>query len=128
MTNREIYEAALHLLAQPAESGENEDFEERAPFLIAAFCNEVSEVAGWMRGMMGLSDGTSFDRVCLDMDEEFPLPDRFATAAALYVAAMLVLDEDASLSDRLYDRYCDAISSLRNGIPYTNESITDCYP
>ena len=46
MKNREIYENALRLLALSAHEGENEDYEERAPYLLAAFCTEMTELEG----------------------------------------------------------------------------------
>lgn len=127
MTNREIYESSLRVLAQSVTTGENEDYEERAPYLIAAFCTEAEEMDGYLRQALGMETSPSFGKVWQDLDEEFPLLERLAPAACLYLAAMLILDEDGELSDKLYDRYCDAMSSLRNGIPATLESIVDRY-
>ena len=127
MTNRELFENALRLLAQPTAEGENEDYEERAPFLLASFCNETQEVDSFLRMASGISSAVEFTRIWLPLDEEFPLLESLAPAACLYLAAMLVLDEDRSLSDRLYDLYSEAVSAIRSGICCTLESIVDRY-
>ena len=126
MTNRELFENALRLLAQPTD-GSNEDYEERAPFLIASFCNEAQEVDAFLRMASGISSAVEFTRIWLDLDESFPLLEQLAPAACLYLAAMLVLDEDMSLSDRLYELYTEALSNIRSGISCTLETIADRY-
>ena len=127
MLNKEIYTSALHLLAQSTAEDENQDYEERAPFIIASFCNEVLEIDQLMRKFLGLDSGIDFHKVWLALDELFPLLDRFAPIGAKYLAAMLVIDEDSELSDKLYEMYCDAISTLRSEIPCVIEKITNKY-
>lgn len=127
MKNREIYRLALRLLAQQPESEETEDWEERAPYFIASFCCEASEVDRYLRQSLNMSGTVDFTRVWIDLDESFPLSDRLAPLGGLYLAAMLILDEDNELSDRLYERYCDGMTALRCGIPATVESIADLY-
>ncbi len=127
MINQEIYEASLGILAQSISSSENEDYEERAPYLLAAFCNDVLDLDGTLRSIFGEDDTPDFHKVFLPLTDDFPLLDRFAPLAGLYVAAMLVLDEDGELSDRIYDRYNDMLDQIRSGIPYSLESITNQY-
>ncbi len=126
MTNRELFENALRLLAQPVE-GDNEDYEERAPFLLASFCNEAQEVDSFLRMASGIASVGEFAKVWLPLDDGFPLLEALAPAACLYLAAMLVLDEDMSLSDRLYELYTEALSNIRSGISCALESIADRY-
>lgn len=126
MKNRDLYTSALCLLAESLEDGENEDYEERAPYLLAAFCTEIAEVDKKLR----LSQGTqakAHDPVYLDLDTDFPLSDRFSNAASLYLAAMLILDSDEERSDSLYEKYCDSISSIADSIPASTESIVNRY-
>ena len=127
MKNQEIFNHALRVLAQSTVSGGNEDYEERAPYLIASFCNEALEIDRSLRKSIGESPAADFHKVWLALDENFPLLDRLVPAACLYLAAMLVLDEDSELSDKLYDRYCAGISAVWNEIPMALESITDKY-
>ncbi|MBQ9085591.1 MAG: hypothetical protein IJY47_00220 [Clostridia bacterium] len=127
MKNRDIYENALRLLAQSADSGENEDYEERAPFLIASFCTEAMELDRFLRESVGESPAAEFGKVWMELSEEFPLLERLAPIACLYVAAMLVLEENADLSDRLYDLYSQGISAIWNGITSVIDSIKEQY-
>lgn len=127
MKNRDIYKAALHILAQPISDDENEDFEDRAPFLISAFCFDVIEIDSILRKILGLKPIKEFNRVHLPLDEDFPLVDKLAHPAAKYLAAMLVIDENPELSDKLYEQYCDSISRLRSEIPCVIESIKNKY-
>lgn len=127
MTCQVIYENALRLLAQRVDEDENEDLAERAPYLIAAFCTEASELDNDIRAAYGLPPAAAFEGVWLDLKDPFPLSDKLVPVACLYLAAMLILDEDSELSDRLYDRYCDGMATLRSSIPATTESIIDRY-
>ena len=124
MQNLEIYEHALALLSLSPEDGENGDLAERAPYHLAAFCSEAEEVDRWLSPT---DEAPSFHRIRLSLDEEFPLCERLAPVAALYLASLLILDEDPEHSDRLYERYGEAMSDLRMGLPATLESITERY-
>ena len=48
-------------------------------------------------------------------------------STATYVAAMLVLDENEELSDKLYSRYCDLMSDLCATCPASAQPIVDVY-
>ena len=127
MKNRDIYKAALNLLSQSADEGENPDFEERAPYLLASFCSEAFETDRILRSVLGLTPIGSFDGVWLPLDVDFPLSSKLAPIGAAYLAAMLVIDEDPELSDKLYGHYCDGISRIRSEIPCILESIKNKY-
>lgn len=126
VTCYDIYTAALALLAEPA-ADRARDFEERAPYLMAAFCCEAGGIDAVLREKEGSETQPTFSAVCIELDEVFPLSPRFAPIAAAYVAAMLVLDENEQLSDKLYERYCDAMSELCTSIPADCHTITDVY-
>ena len=127
MKNREIYESALRIIAQSTSAGDTADFEERAPYLIANFCAETIELNRHLCRMLGKTALDSFERVFTSLDEKFPLIERMAPLACLYLAAMLILDEDAETSDKLYARYCDKITALWQEIPATIEKIKEKY-
>jgi hypothetical protein len=127
MKNKDIYTSAINLLAQNADENINEDYEERAPYLIASFCNEISEMDSAVRKALGIEKGSCFDRVWIDLEEDFPMLDRFVSAAIKYLAAMLVIDEDGDLSDKLYEMYCDGISKIRSQIPCILEKTANRY-
>ncbi len=89
-----------------------EDYAERAPYLIASFCSMARYIDKKLRRRDGLVKQQAFSPVFLGLDSAFPLCERLAATASLYLAAMLVIEENPSLSDSLYDKYCDSISSL----------------
>ena len=112
LTNRDIYTSALSLIGEAVSSINVEDYEERAPYLIASFCSANASLDKRIRKREGLGAPTRFSPVYLALEKDFPMCDSLSGAASLYCAAMLVIDEDAALSDSLYDKYCDAVSSL----------------
>ena len=127
MKNKEIYEGALRLLAQSSDGADNSDYEERAPYLIASFCHEVFELDCIARKLLALPLSAALESVTLPLNEDFPLLERFASAAMKYLAAMLVIDEDSELSDKLYDMYCDCVSRIREELPAAIENIVNKY-
>ena len=128
MLNQEIYEGALRLIGESLEEGENEDYKDRASYLIAAFCCETEELEASVRRRLGLGSRPSFNPVWVSLDDEFPSLDRLAVAACLYVAAMLILDDDPERSDKLYDRYCDSLASLETAYQGALEPEPDLEP
>ncbi len=127
MKNKDIYSGALRILAQKAVVGENEDYEERAPYLIAAFCSECSAADAAYRRGNSLPASEAVSEVYVDLADDFPCSSCFATAACMYLAAMLVLDEDSELSDKLFEKYTDIMSALCAKIPSLVEEITNKY-
>ena len=128
MLNVEIYNAALALISQRIGSSDVADYEERAPYLIASFCNTAKSIDVDIRRAKNLTLQSKFSSVCLSLEDEFPLCEYLTSAASLYVAAMLVIDEDEALSDSLYDKYCDSISSMiALGYGSESKSIIDMY-
>ena len=139
MINREIYAFALHALAQHESSLETADLEERAPYLLAACCTEAQALDTAWRKAHGQTAAPAVSGVRLALDEEFPLSQPFVPMAGFYLAAMLIVDEDTELSDKLYERYCDGMASMtaqldalsKSGVSsdtaWTLESIGETY-
>ena len=127
MKNRDLYVSALHLIGENAYAEENLDYEERAPYLIAAFCSEAANTEAAYREYKELDKAPVLDNVNIPLDTEFPFIDRFCHAATLYLAAMLIIDENPELSDKLYDKYCDIISRIVDSTRATVEKISDVY-
>ncbi len=126
MTNRDVYEAALALLAEEREELCG-DYETRAPYLLAAFINESREVNTFYRMMNGGDDANLDVGAAVDLDADFPLEDRFCPVGAYYLAALLIEPEDEVLSDRLFAHYADALACVSRGIPVEKETIRDAY-
>lgn len=113
MINREIYAFALHALAQHQISDQTADLEERAPYLLAACCTEAQALDTAWRRSLGQTSAPSIRGVSLSLEADFPLSQPFVPLAGFYLAAMLIIDEDADLSDKLYERWCDGMASIQ---------------
>ena len=127
MINREVYELSMSILGLGTKATDNADFYSRAPYLLALFCIESFELDAHLRRQLGIEPIDEIEQLRLDMNEDFPLLDSLIPPATLYLAAMLVLDEDEALYEKLYEHYCDRISALQSGLPFELESIENCY-
>lgn len=134
MTCRSIYDAALRLLNEAvSDAGEDAvrdttaELAERAPYILAAAVSEMRESDAAYRAAHDLAAVDYPDDVLLPLDATFPLSTRFAHAAAFYLAALLVADEAPELSDTLFDRFCDAMATVRTAIPVLTGRIRDVY-
>ena len=123
----DVYNHALSIISESPGSALNEDYKERTQYLLASWCTELARMDKNYRASVGEPQGSSFSSVILELDADFPFCDRFAPAAAYFVASMLVSEENSELSDKLYSKYSDAISSLAQEVPATVESISDIY-
>jgi hypothetical protein len=128
MLLRNIYDTALKLLGEVECTASEAELQERAPYIAAALCTEVSALDRAYREAFGMEKETKINDLYIDLDTDFPLADRFAPAAAYYMAAMLILDEDTELYEKLFDRFCDALASISAEIPFVKGSIANVYP
>ena len=127
MTGREIYTAAINKFKSTLTDEQKADYESRAPYLIAAFCTESAELDVAYREAKGLDEQPPSDTVHITLTGQFPRADRFAPAAAFYLAAMFVIDDDIELSDKFFDNYCDAMAKIQSEIPSKLEKIAERY-
>lgn len=127
MLCKEIYEAALSVIAEQLYLEDTSDYEERAPYLMCAIYHEMSAVDNRYRKAMGLDNTPIIEGVMLPLSAEFPLSDRLSAPAIFYLASSLIMDENSDMSDKLFERYCDSISSIYSEIPSTVEKIPDVY-
>ena len=111
MINREIYDAALALLAEEQDEL-SYDYEARAPHILNAFFCECGEIDGAYRrtnAYVVRADGTTLP----DLDDEFPLSPCFFTAGVYYLAAVLVENENEGLCDRYFARYAALLKGIK---------------
>lgn len=125
ITNRDIYNNALSLIGETLESNYLEDYEERAPYIIASVASQTKAIDKRIRLAEGLESAASFSPVFLSLDLDFPLCEQLTFPAALYLASLLVIDEDPDLSVNLYDKYCDTVSSLQTAYTGTDTSSSN---
>lgn len=121
-----VFDAALALIDE-VNDGSVDDYLERCPYLAAAFCTEVGTIDLLYRESFGGGTQPLFSTVSIGMSDRFPLSDRFVPAAASFIAAMLVLEENEELYEKLYSRYSDQISAICAEIPGASEKIVEIY-
>ncbi len=127
MTNKDIYVNSLAILAESLNEGDNDDYEERAPYLLAAFCTEARDTDACLRSALDEPEAKDFNAVFIPLENDFPLLERFSCAAAFYLAAMLIIDDFPEMSDRIYHKYSDAMSTICSSVPASCESIRNRY-
>ena len=127
MKNQEIYTAALRLIGEPSASDQETDYTERAPYILANFISDNRAANKQYCLHNGLSYSDPGHPVYVPLEHPFPLCERFAPAAQFYLAYLLISEENTSLGDMFFDRYCDAISSIFAEIPALREKIVNAY-
>ena len=127
MIAEDIYKNALSLIGETVDTAQNQDYLERAPYILADFCSQMRGIDKAARDMKAVSGGNTDVGVYLNLEDKFPLLDDFAPSAATYLGAMLVIDYDAELYERLFERYCDSISTVCSSIPSVSGSTINKY-
>ena len=128
MTYRELYDSALRIVSENDQNLVNEDYEDRAGYILAAFCTECAPIDAKYRVANQMLSNQFTPVSVVKLSNQFPLKEIFAPAAVYYLSAMLVSDENETLCDRLFELYTDAISSIQDNLPCLSESIVNCYP
>ena len=119
----EIFKGALRLLNEKGATNENQDYAERAPYILSAMFSESAKIDKKYRTANNLSKQGNINPTYTELTNDFPLCDRFTSAAIFYLASLLIIDENDDLSDSFYDKYCDSISSIVAEIPATQAVI-----
>ncbi len=128
MTYSELFPSAVSLACEDPNGGDSiADYSERAPYLFANLLTLVTPLDKLYRHSHGLEAATPFSGVAVEMSDEFHLSPIFAPAALYYVAAMLVLDENESMSDKLFALYSDTLASIQNALPAKCTPITETH-
>lgn len=123
-----IYTAARKLLAERCGSCTDHDFADRAPYIASAIIAEAEALDREYRRVHALPAGTYPGGAAVPLNAEFPLADRFAPAAAYFMAAMLILDDDPDEYEKLFDLWCGALASIAAELPGCPGKTADVYP
>lgn len=127
MTNYEIFKAALRILAENENMADISDYEERFPYLLAVFCGEAEELDKKFREANKLPPSQTPLPIMLEMTEDFPLSQVFVSSAVYYVASMLIADENAEFSDKLFERYSMRMTDIYSALPSESQKIKNVY-
>ena len=127
MTCNDLLKSATALVCERLDDGLAEDYTERAPYILAAFCSQCKGVDASYRRAYQLPAITYSGKATLPLGETFPLVDELIPAATYFLAAMLILDENEKLSDKLMDLYTDSVATLAASLPFISERIAQKY-
>lgn len=129
MTYRDLIHSAIAAICEdPSASFGIEDYNTRAPFLLASFVTQYAKLDGDYRKAVDMESRViPTDAVQIDPDDNFPLCDIFAPAAINHLASGLVIDENEEMSDKFFDRYINMILDIRKAIPAEVGAIADHY-
>ncbi len=130
MLCKNIYKKALRLIGEiRPDEARTEDYLERAPYILANAVADLGRLDIFYREALGLEAQTIKEgtELCLPLSETFPLSKRFVGAASAYLASLLLIDENPSLSDKLYDNFCVSVTAITEEIPAERQRILDMY-
>lgn len=130
MLCHQIYKKALRLIGEiEPDDARTEDYLERAPYILANAVSDLRRLDAYYREAFSLREQVLVPdtELCLPLSEKFPLCDRFVGAVSAYLASILLIDEDSALSDKLYDKFCLAVTAITQEIPAEKQKILDMY-
>ena len=126
----EIYKKALRLIGETEpDEARTEDYLERAPYILANAVSDLRMLDSYYRSAFSLKEQVlnPSHELCLPLSEPFPLSDRFISAVSVYLASILLIDENVELSDKLYDKFCVAVTVITQEIPAERQKILNMY-
>lgn len=104
------------------------DYTARAPYIIAQAVGQLWKLNELYCEAHGLTPPAAEEtRAYIPLTETFPLETPFARAIMLYLGSMLVVEENAELSDDLFDKFSMAAAAITAQIPATRKEILDKY-
>lgn len=129
MTCQEIYNLALNLTNENANSSDTADLAARAPTLLWGICVELNDLNYWYTSQFAPANGLRAETVpkITALSDKFPLHDRFATAAAYALGKLLTNEENVTLSNKLDTLYAEQVAKIRSEIPAVIERIKNIY-
>lgn len=129
MTYRDLISSAIAAVSEDTTSSFGvEDYNLRAPFLLATFITQYAKLNKDYCTANGLEETVVSTNVAtIDPDDNFPFGDIFAPAAINYLASAFVIDENEEMSDKFFDRYINMMLEIRKNIPAKAAAVIDRY-
>ena len=127
MKCNDIFKSALRLLNEKGAEDETGEFADRAPYILSSMFSEAARTDRHYREANGIDGVVSFNPTYTELSEDFPLSDRFSSAATFYLASLLIIDENEALSDTFYEKYCDSMSAIASEITASVAKIKNVY-
>ena len=110
MTINDVYVLAAYMIGEDPTAADTQDLRSRSAALLSAICIDMRNDNRLYCGGYGL-ECSMWNGELLNLESEFPLSVRFAPAAAKALAALLVVEENKSLSE-----YFDGCSKYDIGV------------
>ncbi len=126
MTCNDIYLSALGKMGERPSVPRNDDYAERAPYILGSVLSDLSSLNGQYLSARG-EEGESFEGSYIALTDDFPLHPRFAGVVSDYLASLLTIDEDEAVSDKFFDAFCHGVAKITAEIPAERQKILDVY-
>lgn len=129
MTYQNLVDAAVRMVCEGVDVySDVSDYEERSQYLLASAVGQIADIDVAYRRAHGLPEQVWTPVACVTLSGVFPLCDVFVPAVEYFLASMLVMDENEEMSDRFFDLWSSAISSIRLSITASHAPIVNRYP
>ena len=128
MIYQEIYDGAVQLVNEDSEQNDPADYNRRAGYILATFSTIAAPLDVVYRKNHSLAPLLEKSFSYVNFERNFPLSDVFIPAAIYYLAAMLVIDENEAMSDKLFDLYVNEMATIQAEKPIAvTEKTADRY-
>lgn len=104
------------------------DIDEKIPFALAAVCSELARLDREYRKINGYEEQPQFSEFMIEVFEDFPLSQRFAFSAIMYLCSMMLIDIDEKKSDDFYDKYAASVAKIISELPFESQKTVEKYP
>lgn len=122
MTLNDVYILAAYMIGEDPTAADTQDLRVRSAALLSAICLDMKNDDRLYCGGYG-RETAPWDGEMLELESEFPLSVRFAPAAAKALAALLVAEENASLSEYFDGCSKHDVEIIKSEIPAKVEKI-----
>lgn len=126
MTNEEILKSATALLNESCVNVPK-DYRDRAVYILGQFYSGHESLDKRYRKAHGLPVNEASAPTVAELEAEFTFVPALAPSAIYYLAAMLVMDENEDLGDKIFALHADALSTVKASLPFTKEKIKNVY-
>ena len=127
MKINDIYKLVTSILVKNEIETSYDAYSDRITYIAAIFCCNMAAFDRDIRESHNLPSQSAFNEICLKLDDDFPLCSRFLSAAAYYIASMLISHENESLSEKLYNYFTTEIKAIISETPSQKRKISDAY-
>ena len=104
------------------------DIDEKFPFALASVCSNLAVIDKEYRKIKEMDEQPDFSEYILEVDDEFPLADRFVFPAIMYVTSMVLIDVDEKKSDDYYEKYASSVSKIISELHFDMGTTVEKYP